>query len=200
VATFDERARDWDTPDHVDRARAIADLILETVRPPGTARVLELGAGTGLLGLALLPHVSEVVLTDASWGMLEVADAKIATGAYPGARTMPFTITEDDAPADQFDLLVSMMALHHVPDTAAAIAAMATLLVPGGRIAVVDLEAEDGSFHSDPSGPVLHGFDEAGLRVQLEAAGFGDIAFHPATEVMREERAYPLFLVTATKA
>ena len=47
------------------------------------ARVLELGAGTGLLGLAL-SHVGAVVLADASDGMLAVAEAKIATGAYPG--------------------------------------------------------------------------------------------------------------------
>jgi 2-polyprenyl-3-methyl-5-hydroxy-6-metoxy-1,4-benzoquinol methylase len=200
MVTFDERARDWDTPEHIERSRAIAALILDTVRPSPTTRVLELGAGTGLLGLSLLPHVAEVVLTDASGGMLEVADAKIATGAHPGARTLPFTIAEDAVPEDRFDLIVSMMALHHVLDTTAAIEAMATLLVRGGQIALVDLEAEDGTFHTDPPGPVLHGFERDDLQASLEAAGFQDVAFRPASEVMREERAYPLFLVTATRS
>jgi len=199
LATFDERAGDWDTPEHIERSRAIAALILSTVRPARSTRVLELGAGTGLLGLSLLPHVAEVVLTDASSGMLEVADAKIATGAYPGARTLRFAIAEDAVPEERFDLVVSMMALHHVPDTAAAVATMASLVVRGGQIALVDLEAEDGSFHSDSSGPVLHGFERDELRRELEVAGFRDVTFHPAREVMREDRAYPLFLVTATR-
>ena len=200
MPTFDERALDWDTPERHEQARAIATLIVETVRPRPTARVLELGAGTGLLGLELLPNVAEVVLSDASGGMLEVADAKIATGAYPGASTLSFTLTEDAVPDDQFDLVVSMMALHHVPDTAAAVEVIAHLVVSGGKIALVDLDAEDGSFHSDAPGPVLHGFERDGLRAELEAAGFSDIAFQVAWEVQRDDRTYPMFLVTATRS
>jgi 2-polyprenyl-3-methyl-5-hydroxy-6-metoxy-1,4-benzoquinol methylase len=200
LTTFDERASDWDTPEHIERSRAIAALILDTLEPAPTTRVLELGAGTGLLGLSLLPHVAEVVLTDASRGMLEAADAKIATGAYPGARTLQLAIGEDALPDDRFDLVVSLMALHHVPDTAAAVVALASLLVPGGRIALVDLETEDGSFHTDAPGPVLHGFDRDDLRGELEAAGFREVAFRPAYDVTHDERAYPLFLVTATRS
>jgi len=55
MTTFDDRAAEWDTPERAERARAIAALILETARPDPDARVLELGAGTGLLGLAILP-------------------------------------------------------------------------------------------------------------------------------------------------
>jgi len=200
MPTFDERALDWDTPERLEQARAIAALIVDAVQPRPTARVLELGAGTGLLGLELLPNVAQVVLSDASGGMLEVADTKIATGAYPGASTLPFTLTEDAAPDDQFDLVVSMMALHHVPDTAAAVAVIAHLVVSGGKIALVDLDAEDGSFHSDAPGPVLHGFDRDGLRAELAAAGFSDIAFQVAWEVERDDRTYPMFLVTATRS
>ncbi len=199
MATFDERARDWDTPDHIERSSAIAALIVETLRPAPSTRVLELGAGTGLLGLSLLPHVAEVVLTDPSRGMLEVADAKIATGAYPGARTLQLAVGEDPVPDERFDLVVSLMALHHVPDTTAAVDALSRLVTRGGRIALVDLESEDGSFHTDPSADVLHGFDRDQLRAELEAAGFRDIAFRPAYEVTRDERAYPLFLLTATR-
>ena len=199
MPTFDERAPDWDTPERTERAQAMARLVLEATSPAADARVLELGAGTGLLGLALLPHVGSVVLADASGGMLDVAEAKIATGAHPGARTLRHVLTVDPLPEERFDLVVSLMALHHVLDTEAAMRTLAALLVPGGRIAIVDLEAEDGTFHADPEEPVLHGYDREALRAIAEAAGFQDVTFRPAWEMPKNGRAYPLFLVIATR-
>jgi len=199
MTTFDDRAAEWDTPERAERARAIAALILETARPDPDARVLELGAGTGLLGLAILPYVGSVVLADASGGMLDVAEAKIGTGAHPGASTLRHVLTEDPLPEARFDLVVSLMALHHVLDTSAALAGLAALLDQGGRIAIVDLDAEDGSFHSDPGEPVLHGFDREALGAAAEAAGFRDVAFRPAWELPKDDRVYPLFLLTATR-
>jgi len=200
MPTFDEQAAAWDTPERIERARAIARLILDATHPAPTARVLELGAGTGLLGLALLPHVGSVVLADASGGMLAVAEAKIATGAYPGARTLRHVLTVDLVPGERFDLVVSLMALHHVQDTDAAMTGLAALLEPGGMIAVVDLEAEDGSFHTDPDEPVLHGYERGDLRARAEAASFRDVAFAPAWEVAKNDGVYPLFLLTATRS
>ena len=92
------------------------------------------------------------------------------------------------------------MALHHVPDTDAAMEHLAALLDPGGQIAIVDLEAEDGSFHTDPGEPVLPGFERDDLRRRAEAAGFRDVDFRPAWDVAKNGRAYPLFLVTAVRA
>ena len=200
MATFDERAPEWDTPERIERARAVARLILEALEPAPDARVLEVGAGTGLLGLALAPHVGSVVLADASSGMLDVAEAKIAAAAIPGVRTLRHSLTVDPLPDERFDLVVSLMALHHVPDTAAALVEMAALLVPGGRIALVDLEAEDGSFHTDQAEEVHHGFERNSLRAQVEAAGFRDVAFRPGFEVERDGRRYALFLVIASLA
>jgi ubiquinone/menaquinone biosynthesis C-methylase UbiE len=200
MPTFDERAAEWDTPERAERARAIARLILNATHPAPDARVLELGAGTGLLGLALLPHVGSVVLADASDGMLAVAQAKIESGAFPGARTMRHILTVDPVPGERFDLVVSLMALHHVRATDAAMAGLASLLEPGGRMAIVDLEAEDGSFHTDPDEPVLHGYEREDLRARAEAAGFRDLAFAPAWEVAKNGGVYPLFLLTATRS
>ncbi len=199
MTTFDDRAPEWDTPERAERAQAAAELILAAVRPAPDARVLELGAGTGLLGLALAPHVGSVILADASGGMLDVAEAKLAAGGYPGARTLRHVLTVDPLPPDRFDLVVSLMALHHVPDTGAAMEHLAALLEPGGRIAIVDLEAEDGSFHTDPGDDVLPGFERDPLRRHAEAAGFRDVDFRPAWDVTRNGRAYPLFLVTAVR-
>lgn len=197
--TFDDRAPDWDTPERAERAHALAATILATVRPAEDARVLELGAGTGLLGLALAPHVGSVVLADASGGMLDVADAKIAAGGHPGVSTRRLVLTVDPLPADRFDLVVCLMALHHVLDTDAAMAEIAALLDPGGQIAIVDLEAEDGSFHTDPADDVLPGFVREDLRASAEAAGFREVSYVSAWNVEKNGRTYPLFLLTAVR-
>jgi hypothetical protein len=88
--------------------------------------------------------------------------------------------------------------LHHVEDTAAALAAMRALLATGGRIAVADLDTEDGSFHTAEAEGIHHqGFDRGDLGRLAEAAGFADIAFRTATTIEDEGRRYPLFLLTA---
>jgi SAM-dependent methyltransferase len=93
------------------------------------------------------------------------------------------------------------MAMHHVPDTAALIQSFADHLIPGGRLALADLDTEDGSFHPDEAAGVFHnGFDRGELQTMLEKRGFSDIHFFTAHTIMKEGKAYPVFLVTATKS
>src|SRR4051812_22073974 len=99
MPSFDERAADWDTPDKIERAVALASLIRSSIAIPPTARAVELGAGTGLLGLALrdtLPQgFAELVLTDPSAGMLEVAAGKIERRGLTAVRTASFDLATD---------------------------------------------------------------------------------------------------------
>ena len=74
MTDFDELAKGWDDdPRRVERARRAADAIAAAVPVRETMRVLEYGAGTGLLGIALSDRVREVVLLDSSVGMIETA-------------------------------------------------------------------------------------------------------------------------------
>ena len=77
MSSFDERARDWDTPERRARAEVVAAAIRSAVPLRPDMRAIEVGAGTGLLGLALTNDVGELVLADPSEGMLEVAGEKI---------------------------------------------------------------------------------------------------------------------------
>src|SRR5262245_11887088 len=98
--------------------------------------------------------------------ILGASDVLIAVGDLPTA----------PAPDDHFDLVVTDMALHHVPDEEAVLSRFADLLVDGGHVCIVDLEKEDGSFHgADFDGH--HGFDRAHLATELERAGFADVTF-----------------------
>ena len=201
MSTFDERARDWDTPERRERAEAVASAVRASVLLTATTRVIDVGAGTGLLGLALAGDVGEVVLAEPSNGMLDVVREKLAAGGPRNAAAVRFDLTSDPPPpGGPFDVAVSLLVLHHVEDTPAALAAIARLLRPGGRIALADLDTEDGSFHdADAEGIHHHGFDRDALAGLARAAGFVDVQFRTATEIVHEGGHFPLFLLLARR-
>ena len=57
MASFDERAREWDTEERIERAAAVARAIRANVPMSPSMRAIEIGAGTGLLGLDLAGEV-----------------------------------------------------------------------------------------------------------------------------------------------
>jgi ubiquinone/menaquinone biosynthesis C-methylase UbiE len=200
MATFDERARDWDTPDRVERAAAVAAAIRAAVPIRVGGRGIDLGAGTGLLGLQFAGDLGELLLTDPSAGMLEVADEKIRRAGLTNVRTRRYDLVSDPLPDRGFDVVLSLLVLHHIEDTAAAITAAHDLLAPGGRLALADLDAEDGSFHdADAEGIHHQGFERKQVARFAREAGFTDVAFSTATEIEKDGRIYPLFLLTARR-
>ena len=202
MATFDERARDWDTPERIDRAGRVAAAIEQAIPLRKTDRLVDVGAGTGLLGLALIDDVAEIVLADPSAGMIEVANEKLAAAGLRTVRAIRHDLTADPPPADRFDVAVSLLVLHHIGDTAAALAAIRELLVPGGRIALADLDTEDGTFHTAEAEGIHHlGFDRSALRQLAEEAGFEDVATRTATVIDEgaEGGGYPVFLLTGRR-
>jgi len=202
VRTFDERAPDWDTPRRVARAEEAAATIAAAIDIPPNCRAIEVGAGTGLLGLALRPRLGSLVLADTSDGMLAEVDRKIRDGHVDGMRTAHFDVAGDAPPQGApFDLVVSLLLLHHVKDTPAALAGMHRLLAPGGQIAAIDLDTEDGSFHSpEAEGVHHHGFDRERLAGLARDAGFADVRVGDGHPIEDEGRAYPMFLLTARRA
>lgn len=197
---FDEMAKTWDDdPAKVERATIVARQIVDAVAPTGSTRLLEYGAGTGLVAQALAPHVGPLTLVDPSQGMREAMAAKVAHGALPAdARIWSIRLGEDPTPDERFDLVVTVQVLHHVDVLEPVLAAFAELTEPGGHLCVCDLESEDGSFHGEGFGG-HHGFDRGVLRSQIAAAGFTDITYQHAYDLDKDGHAYPLFLAVATR-
>ena len=202
VSSFDERAATWDDQPKIERARAVADAVRKAVAPTAATRVLEYGAGTGLVSQALAGSTGPLTLVDPSSGMREVMHGKVAAGDLPaGSRVWDLDLSTGDVPDERFDLIVTVMTLHHIDDVPAVLAGFARLLDDGGHLCVVDLVKEDGSFHAghaDFHGH--HGFDTADLSAQLTTAGFADVRVEQVYAVVKGGTNYPLFLATAAKA
>jgi ubiquinone/menaquinone biosynthesis C-methylase UbiE len=203
--SFDAKAPTWDTPQRVSRAAAAASAIRSAVSFPPRCRAIEIGAGTGLVGLALLDQLAELVLADTSEGMLAEARRKIAERNLDNVRVIHYDLVADPLPDwAPFDAAISQLVLHHIEDTAAGLAGFRRLLSPGGLLVALDLDAEDGSFHGTIGQGVHHlGFDRGQLARLTEAAGFSDVRVRDGVTVGGAEHddvRYPMFLLTARRS
>ncbi len=201
---FDVKARGWDDdPAKVDRARRVADLVAARVPILAHARVLEVGAGTGLLGFALRDRAAHVTMADSSEEMLAVAREKLRAQGACNVDVMELDLVEGPFPAARFEVVCALLVLHHVPDTEALLRRLHQALEPGGYLCLSDLDAEDGSFHGHGS-HVHRGFDRARLGEALQRAGFTDVRFETAFEIQKpvhggEVRSFPAFLAVARR-
>ena len=205
-ARFDRVAAEWDAnPGRVELARAVVAAIRDAVDLRPAMNAMEFGAGTGLVTLGLLPYVRSLTAVDASAEMLRVLDEKVRRLRIGSIRTLLCDIAKTPLPVAEFDLVVSSMVLHHIPDVQQTLRRLRPCLRPGGWIALADLDSEDGTFHPDPTGVFHHGLDRDEVYRWLRDAGFVGTTVREVHRVVRPSpdggiRQYPVFLVTARTA
>lgn len=113
------------------RYRPIADLLLEAAAPRATDRVLELGAGTGLVTRAAAPKVASYVATDLFPAMLERCRARVGRKASYALLdwNQPFPFLDGS-----FDLVLG--GLTYVQNDPGPLGEAFRVLRPGGRLAL----------------------------------------------------------------
>lgn len=198
MSDFDTRAETWDDPVKIERAEAVAAAIRRAVPLARPLRALEYGAGTGLLSFALRDALGPITLADSSAGMRAVAADKIARTGAREIEVVDLDLMRDPVPDERYDLIYSLMTLHHVPDVPRVLAAFFALLNEGGVLCISDLDAEDGSFHG-PGADVHHGFEREALGKALATAGFEHVRIGDCYRMKHGERVYSLFLACAEK-
>lgn len=199
IDNFAHRAAEWDSPEKTKMTEIFVAEMLRYIEPQENWKALEVGAGTGLVGMQVLPLVGSVVFEDTSPTMLEVLKQKL-----DAASPVEIVCGEVyDYTVPDIDLVFSCMAFHHIPDIERTLAHLAFLTKPGAMVVVGDLLAEDGSFHSFE--PIPHkGFDLDDLSGRFLKAGFEIIAAHTYHTLKRERipgvvAEYPQFIIVAQK-
>ncbi len=194
--SFDTKAASWDASERRQAlAENVAQAIKEELAIEPSSRILDFGAGTGLLTERLAEKNHQVVACDTSAQMLKKLRQKLPRAHCVVGDILAF---ESEEP---FDLIVSSMTLHHIQDTTALFAKLFHLLRPGGYLAIADLSLEDGTFHDQGNDGVYHfGFEEESLCKQMERIGFADIRYRTVHTVRKDNgRVYDIFLLVATK-
>jgi ubiquinone/menaquinone biosynthesis C-methylase UbiE len=97
------------------------------------AHVLEIGCGTGATALRLSGAVSSYVASDASVGMLEQAELRMARAEAPNLSFLQGRLGDDAiAGAGPFDAVLAFNLLHLLPDLGTGLEQVRGLLKPGG--------------------------------------------------------------------
>lgn len=184
---FDSRAAQWDNlPRRVALAKAVVEAIIQEADPQSTIRMLDYGAGTGLVTLGLLPLVKEAIAVDSSQGMLEQLEIKAQEAGITNLQTCFIDLDSEWHLPKGIDLLVSSMTMHHVPEPAPLFAHFKECMNPGALLCVADLDQEDGSFHDDATGIPHKGFSVEQMEGYLSAADFAEIRTVLVTAVKKE--------------
>ncbi|HET9104646.1 MAG TPA: methyltransferase domain-containing protein [Solirubrobacteraceae bacterium] len=127
--------------DHV--SRWLQELQLEALgalEPAPDDRLLDVGCGSGAAVRAAAPTVAYAVGVDLSQGMID--RARELAGSTPNveflvadAEALPF----EDA---TFTMLLCTTSFHHYPNPGSAVAEMARVLTPRGRIVISDMVSD----------------------------------------------------------
>lgn len=203
---FDLRAASWDANPH--RRKLTRDIVAAMDAAgafAGAGKALDFGCGTGLLTLALAERMDWVTGLDTSPGMLAELSTKVARSGLGNVGTLLADLARGDPIPDRFDLVASAMALHHVEHLETVLPRLFELAAPGGRLAVADLDTEDGSFHAGAPKAYHNGFDRQALMTDLADTGWTDLRAHTAASLDKPGadgalRSYTVFLLTGRKA
>ena len=138
---WDERVDAWEEVASGEAFLALRDRIVELAEPQAGDRVVDLGAGTGLVTLALAPCVEEVVAVDISERMLERLEAQAAADGVHNLRALEADLRHLPVDDESATLVVSNYAFHHLDDAGKelALSEARRILRPGGRLVLCDM-------------------------------------------------------------
>ena len=186
AGTFD------DEPDHGLRETAVRSewtALLRRWLPEEPVSILDIGCGTGSISLILASLGHHVLGIDFSARMLEQAEAKAKAAGY----AIPFKLMDaykPDLPAGAFDVIVCRHLLWAMPSPATALERWSMLLVPGGRILLIEgFWQTGGGLHAQQ---VIDALSPSFTAVKVEDLSSND-------DLWGEEKSDERYIITADR-
>jgi ubiquinone/menaquinone biosynthesis C-methylase UbiE len=201
---FDEAARKWDLN---GRRLKVATDMAETLRERrelnDSVDAMEFGCGTGLACSMLAGELKSITAVDFSSGMVEKAGERIRNERITNVEVECIDLMHEDYDK-RFDLIYTCMTMHHIKDIPLILSKLHGLLREKGKIAVIDLEKEDGSFHRDDEKIEHRGFEPSVFCSLMKDAGFRAPEYYRSGFIERynedgvKRGDYPFFLIMAS--
>jgi ubiquinone/menaquinone biosynthesis C-methylase UbiE/DNA-binding transcriptional ArsR family regulator len=156
----------------------------------------DLGCGTGQMTAALAPFVGHVIAVDASAAMLQAARKRLLGFENIELRRGDLeALPIDDS---RLDAATLTLVLHHLAEPQRALADVARVLKPRGRLLIVDMLPHDRESYRQQMGHAWLGFSDEHVRRILDESGFGDVRIVPLSPDPKS-KGPGLFVATAKK-
>lgn len=149
-------------------SRALGHLL-----PP--LRVADIGCGEGYLTVEASRWASRVIAVDRSPVVLKRARALATRRRVRNVIWKKGELERLPLRDASVDVALLSQTLHHAPDPARALAEAARVVVPGGRVLVLDLREHDERWVRDRLGDRWLGFSDEALARLLKGAGLTDV-------------------------
>jgi SAM-dependent methyltransferase len=149
-------------------SRALGHLL-----PP--LRVADIGCGEGYLTIEASRWASRVIAVDRSEVVLKKARALATRRRVRNVIWKRGELDRLPLKDGSVDVALLSQALHHAPDPARALAEAARIVVPGGRVLVLDLREHEETWVRNRLGDRWLGFSDDTVTRLLKAAGLTDV-------------------------
>jgi len=166
--------------------KSVAEALLRLM-PPMT--IADLGAGEGSFALLLAERATKVIAVDTSAKMLEVGRDQALRNGVKNVEFRHGDMEEIPIADAEVDLVFFSQSLHHALHPERALQQAHRILVPGGRIVILDLARHRFEEAREMYADEWLGFSESDLEAMLAKAGFSNIS----TSVVDKEPEAPQF-------
>ncbi len=173
-AFFSQVAKRWDRM----RVDAFGDAFhLETLAAllPGEWTVADIGTGTGFFLPLLAATFHRVLAVDPVTEMLEVARARCAARDIGNVSFRKGDFNRLPIDTGGVDLACAVLVIHHVPAPQDAVAELARIVKPGGRLLIVEQKTHRLDAFHERMQDRWWGFEPQDLAEDVAAAGFRNV-------------------------
>ncbi len=193
---FNSAAETWDSEETIHRTSVFAAAIKKHLIDHKINNLLDFGCGTGLLTEHFLDSSSSLTGIDTSVGMLEKFNRRFQHQDH--VKSLAGNV-EDESMSEideSYDVIMSSMAFHHLKDPKKVLKLFKKYLAPNGKIFIIDLDEEDGTFHPDNKGMgVEHfGFSQKEFQTWANELGFKKFSYEIVFEMNKNQRSYGIGL------
>ena len=119
------------------------DWVIENLTLNPHWRVLDAGAGTGILSRAISSHVRQVFSLEIAEQMIAHGKEELLRGAISNVLFIRGSASEMPYEDNRFDLVATRFTIHHFKEPRAEFSEMVRVCREGGRVAIIDLISPD---------------------------------------------------------
>ncbi|MFV0352985.1 MAG: class I SAM-dependent methyltransferase [Oscillospiraceae bacterium] len=194
---FDQMAYRYDTPERAEIATIVAENLKQQMGGFKDKTAIELGCGTGLVGLQLASCFKNITYIDTAKNMVDIVAQKVTALNIKNATALVLDILDETAAPLTADCIFMSQLLLHVPPYQDFLKKTFEMLAPSGTLLIVDFDKNE----LVPSDRVHNGFDQTQLTTLLKNIGFKNITsttFYSGKKIFMNQDA-TMFILKAEK-